>query len=184
MKEIIGPYLIQSGRYAGEYLEELVFKDPEYVATLNKYRQRGKEANKLQDHLKALLESTPETIILCPVCRQRRVKYFLFLNSETVMETLVCCENPDCQQTLRSNHYHDYLLPLKLNLILSLKTKTLKKKALTLLKKMVGLPARPKAEEVFKIFIGEPLPCVNEGVPQKKERPPLLAWQLSLQFEE
>lgn len=182
--EILEPYLMQSGKHAGEYLEELIFSDPDYIDVLNRYRKPGQENNQLQKHLQTLLESTPETIILCPVCRQRRVKYFLFLNSETVMETLVCCENPDCQQTLRSNHYNDYLLPLKLNLILSLKTKTLKKKALTLLKKMVGLPARPKAEEVFKIFIGEPLPCVNEGVPQKKERPPLLAWQLSLQFEE
>jgi len=183
MKEILGPYVMKGGRHAGKYLEELIFSNPEYIDISNRYRMPGKESNYFQKHLGLLLENTPETIVLCPICRKRRVKFFLFLNSETVMDSLICCDNPDCQQTLKSNHHNDYLLPLKLKIILSLKGKTLKMKALRLLKKVTGLPPSPKAEEVFKIFIGEPLPVDNECVFKENKRPVLEAYQLSLDFE-
>ena len=183
MKEILGPYLMKSGKHAGEYLEELIFSDPDYVDVLSRYRKPIPGSNHLHEHLGALLESTPETIVLCPICRQRRVKYFLFLNSETVMDSLICCNNPDCQQTLKANHHNDYLLPLKLKAILSLKGKTLRKKTLRLLKGLVGLPPNPKAKDVFKIFIGEQLPVDNKCVFQKNKRPLVDAYQLSLDFK-
>lgn len=152
-----GPYLIQSGRFQGHYLEELMLSNPEYVFVLNSYRQAGKPENALQRHLRLLLESMPQTKVLCPICQTKSIKYFLFLNHETIMPELCCCESAACREHLRLNHPNDYLMPIKFSSMMVFKTKTLRAKSLSLIKRATGLKGRPDAEQIFKTFVGEPL---------------------------
>lgn len=153
MNEINEPYLFQTGKHAGEYLEELIFKNPDYIISLNNYR-KGKNINRLQNHLETLLENTPRYKKICPICGERTAKYFLFLNHEDINKNLVCCENYLCQTELKINHPQDYLLPIKLKTALSFRSKRLTKEALRLIKEAVGI-RKINANEIFSIFIGE-----------------------------
>lgn len=155
MYEIDGPYLFKQGKHAGEYLEEVVFKNPGYIIACNRYRD-GRNVNRFQKHLEALLENAPTTTKKCPICGEKSVKYFLFLNHEDVNEKLCCCENPECQNDLKMNHPGDYLLPIKLKSILVGRTKGQINAILRLIKKVTGIK-KVNAEDIFSIFIGEPL---------------------------
>ncbi len=155
-----GPYLMQSGRFKGHYLEELMFSNPEFIVVLESYRQPGKSENALQRHLGLLLDSMPQTKTLCPICGEKSIKYFLFLNHETVLPELCCCESDVCRRQLRLNHPNDYLLPLKFRSVTAFKTKTLRSKTLGLIKRATGLKRQASAQDVFKTFIGEPLKTV------------------------
>lgn len=147
------PYIFQSGRYKGRSVEEIIFEDPNFICTLLEYRDRNKPANALQEHMDVLLDSFPQTECLCPVCHQRAVKYFLYLNHETISSNLVCCEDSDCQTVLHQNHPNDYLLPVKLSsLFVFNKHKTLRCKVISMFKKITGLRGKPKADQVFNIF--------------------------------
>lgn len=150
------PYAFQSGRYKGRPVEEIIFEDPNFVGILLDHRERDKPANALHEHLDVLLDSFPKTSCMCPVCHRRAVKYFLFLNNETVSSNLICCEDPNCQAVLRRNHPNDYLFPIKLSsLFIFKKHKTLRGKVISLFKKIIGLRGKPKADQVFDIFCGK-----------------------------
>ena len=149
------PYIFQSGRYKGRSVEEIIFENPNFISVLLDYRDRDKPANALQEHLDVLLDSFPKTSCMCPVCHQKTVKYFLYLNHETISRDLICCENPECQEVLHRNHPNDYLLPVKLSsLFVFNKHKTLRSKVISMFKKITGLRGKPKADQVFSIFCG------------------------------
>lgn len=155
-----GPYMLQSGRYKGRYLEDLIFNDPEYVLIMNKYRDETKQENAIQRHLHLLMENIPKTAMMCPVCKKRSVKYFLFLNSEDILPTLTCCESAACRESLKLDHPGDYLLPIKFQSMMIFNQKRLRKGCLKLIRKATGLNKKVSPEEVFRIFIGEPLKVV------------------------
>lgn len=148
------PYVFQSGKYIGKAVEEVIFRDPSFVARLLSYREQGRAGNNsLYEHLDLLMEKIPETKTKCPVCGEKSVKYFLFLNSEDIYDTLVCCENADCKSHLRVNHPNDYLLPIKLSSLLSFRQKRLRKSFIALIKKTVGL-RKVDPIKIHEIFIG------------------------------
>ncbi len=146
------PYFFQSGKYQGQSVEEVIFKDPAYIGILLSYRDNKNPGNALQRHLEVLLEKTPKTITKCPICGKRSVKYFLYLNNETVFKELVCCENPMCREKLQNNHPNDYLLPFKLSSLLVFKRKTLRKKVVSLFKSVLGLRGQVAPEKIYNIF--------------------------------
>lgn len=151
------PYVFQSGKYKGKTVEEIIFKDPSFVAALLHYRGSNQAKNNaLYEHLDLLMEKIPETKMICPVCKQKTVKYFLFLNSEDIYQTLVCCENTDCKNHLRISHPNDYILPLKLSSLASFHQKRLRKSFISLLKKAIELK-KIEAQKIHQIFIGDSL---------------------------
>lgn len=151
------PYIFQMGKYQGKTVEEIIFKDPAFISTLlNRQRDSRYGNSSLYEHLNLLMEKIPETKAKCPVCREKTVKYFLFLNSEDIYESLVCCENADCKNHLRISHPNDYLLPLKLSSLLPLKQKRIQKSFISLMKKVTGLK-KMTPELIHTIFIGPTL---------------------------
>ena len=147
------PYTFQSGKYRDKTVEEIVFKDLGYIGALLSYRDNNKSpSNALQQHLEVLMNTTPETVSKCPICHQESVKYFLYLNTETVSKDLICCDSPTCKQRLHDNHPNDYLLPLKLSSLLVFKQKTLRNKAVSLFKNILGLRGQLSSEKIYSIF--------------------------------
>lgn len=83
MENPTGPYMLQSGRYKGRYLEDLIFNDPEYVLIMNKYRDETKKENAIQRHLHLLMENIPKTEMVCPICKKKIEKRVLKVNTES-----------------------------------------------------------------------------------------------------
>jgi hypothetical protein len=151
------PYVFQSGKYKGQTVEEIIFRDPSFIAKLLSYRKNDRVGNNsLYEHLDLMMGKFPETKMWCPVCKQRKIKYFLFLNSEDIYQTLVCCDNIDCKDHLRINHPNDYVLPLKLSSLLSFPQTRLRKSFISLLKKAIALK-KIEPEKINAIFIGDGL---------------------------
>lgn len=152
------PYTFRSGRYREHSVEEIVFEDPIFIAKLLDLKDKNKSPdNALYRHLGVLMDSFPKTVSKCPICHQKSVKYFLYLNNETVSENLICCDDPVCQKTLRQDHLNDYLLPMKLSSILVFnRQKTLRGKVINLFKRVTGLRGKPQADKIFAAFIGNP----------------------------
>lgn len=149
------PYVFQSGKYQGRSVEEIIFTDPIYIGILLSYKKDGKTAsNALQEHLEILTNTIPETVAKCPVCGKRSVKYFLYLNNETISKDLICCDDVQCKERLQGNHPNDYLLPLKFSSLLVFKRKTLRKKVITLFKNVFGLRGPITPEKVYTLFFG------------------------------
>lgn len=157
-KNCCQPYTFRSGRYKEHSVEEIIFEDPIFIARLLDLKDKNKASdNALYRHLRVLMDSFPKTVSKCPVCHQKSVKYFLYLNNETVSKDLICCDNPACQEILKRNHLNDYLLPMKLSSILVFnRQKTLRKKVINLFKRVTGLRGKPRADKIFDIFVGRP----------------------------
>lgn len=157
------PYIFQSGKYQGQSLEEVIFKDPNHIANLLYYKEVGKMTEGVLSRHLDLLSRTPDTKLKCPVCHQKSVKYFLFLNSEDISHDLICCEDPACQSHLLVNHPNDYLLPMKLSSLVPLRQKNLRKKMVSLLKRALCLKGSLSAEQIFTAFVSHPYKFVTQS---------------------
>ena len=117
------PYIIQSGKYKGRLLEDLILEDFSTIMIWLSYQKEDEKAsNGLQERLKLLSNRIPATKMQCPICREKSVKYFLLLDSQINLKKLVCCENQSCKDQLLLNHPDNYFLPIKLSsfLVISL----------------------------------------------------------------
>lgn len=145
------PYIFQSGKYLGLSVEEIIFKDPAFVSVLLSYVDKSKtKSNALHQNLNYLIDIYPKTLIKCPFCNQRSVKYILYLNTETILKELVCCDQKACQIKLQSNHLNDYLIPFKLSSIEVFRKKTLQKKYIAIFKAIIGLKGKVTSEKVIE----------------------------------
>lgn len=150
------PYIFRSGKYQGQSVEEIIFKDPAHIAKLLYHKEQGTMTDSALSRHLDFISKTPDTKLKCPICKNKSVKYFLFLNSEDISKDLICCEDPSCQSHLLINHPNDYLLPMKLSSLMSFRKKTLKKKMVSLLKKSLCLSSSPTATQIFAAFVGDP----------------------------
>lgn len=150
-----GPYFFKnSSRFPGQALESFILKDSEVFFSFLKRIHREKDS--LNDHLEFLLKASNywETKFICPICREKPVKYFIFLNFNYLSSDLTCCDSEYCKHELRSGRENSSFRKINLKGFASFKSDKNRKQAEVLLRKVLGLKKDLSAEEVFS-FIKE-----------------------------
>lgn len=154
MAEVIIPeslYAFKSGRHQGEYVENFVFRNTNYLFHVRNRKHRDIDA--LDRHLDFIFKAGSKlpTKIICPYCQQRAVKYFLF-NEYLLAPGLCCCDDPDCKVELKNLHPETRLMPFYLSSLGAFKKVNARRKAETFFRKIYGLPRTLTPEIVFSIL--------------------------------
>ena len=154
MAEIIIPeslYAFKSGRHKGEYVENFVFRNTDYLFHVRNRKHRDIDA--LDRHLDFIFEAGSKlpTKTICQYCQQKMVKYFL-LNEDLLAPGLCCCDDLDCKAELKRLHPEARLMPFYLSSLGAFKKVVARKKAETFFKTIYGLPRTPTPEIVFSIL--------------------------------
>lgn len=161
------PYVYQSGKRKGKYMEYLMFTDYAFLKwhlqTIEK-EQKGHQKNELHLHLEWLLHQgeNRHPRMICPHCRKRTVQYFSLIQSSfdrsiSVGTNFTCCDDPKCEAIIESYAFgHNYLLlPIKFSSITVAEHKQDQKKIGQLLHRIFCLPDRISPKELFSFFSDE-----------------------------
>jgi hypothetical protein len=145
------PYIFKSGRHQNECVESFIFKNSNYLFEVRNRKHRTGDA--LDKHLDFIFEAGDQlsTAKVCPFCQQKMVKYFLF-NHNLLLPELTCCQEHECQKSLKELHPTTNLIRFRLSSLGLFKKITARKKAEIFFKKIYGLPRRITPQIVFFIL--------------------------------
>jgi len=146
------PYVFKTGSHQGQTMEDLFFKEAGFITWLK--NKSGTLPYQLWQHLVYLIEASRllEVKMICPVCKQNKVKYFFLLPKNVVSERYTCCDNPTCRQAIRSRYQIEREFLIKFEALEQLPRKELKDKAGRLFKKVFGLPRKLQKNATFELF--------------------------------
>lgn len=137
-----GPWVLKSGRYAGQSLEQLMFKDPQFVHALT---IRGSYNKSLVAHARWLWRVGKEKALFCP-CGER-AKYIVLYQDGTGDFSVFGAYCQSCAHSAGGN----VLLPADFSAVLRVAPWG-RKQILDFLKKSFGLNGRITAKRAFTFF--------------------------------
>lgn len=149
------PYVFKSGKHKDEYAESFIFKNSNYLFYVRNRKHRTEDA--LDKHLDFIFEAGCQlpTKTVCPFCKKKMVKYFLF-GKDLLLPGLICCEDADCRKELKSLRPGINLIPFRFSSLGLFKKITVRRKAEIFFKRIYGLPRRITPQIVFSM-LGEAL---------------------------
>jgi hypothetical protein len=161
-----GPYIIKSGKREGKSLEVLMFNDYSFLrwhlSKIRKARKGNQPMNDYQKHLEWLMiqaeSRTPE--MMCPICGNRKVKYFSVRYSRgtrrfSVSSNFTVCDSKECQNRIKAGAFGDpiqFLRPKFSNIPKISKLKCEQKRITDLYREMFGLTGRLTRSKAFEFF--------------------------------
>lgn len=143
------PYVLRSGKHEGQFIEEFIFKDSDYLFHL---RARDyAENNVLKKYLDFVFYAgyLLKTSHYCPFCKEELVKFFLFRGTH-FSENLTCCDKPECRAKLKEICPGYDLKPFRISTLGEFKKKNHREAAEIFFKRIYGFPRRVTSEQIFK----------------------------------
>ncbi len=157
-----GPYVIQSGKHAGQVLELLMFRDYPFLSFMLK-RLKGhfwKKKNKFHLHLEWLMQGgeNRQPKMICPQCKKQTVEYFSIIYGHSggfsISPLYTCCGQEKCKEQLRAMALGkpQRLMPFRSSTIKRFSTIAGRKEVVGLYKRVFGLPERLTRQVAFEFF--------------------------------
>lgn len=159
-----GPYFFQnSKRFQGKFLESFIFNNSEVFYRLES-RPVRQEGDVLSRQIKFLILASKEleSEKVCQFCKEKKIKFFLFLDYRILDFRLSCCDQPACKEALKFGRGESYLMPLNLNGLRQFRGKTMRKKAELFFRQAFGIKKGASPIEIFNKFNEAYLKMVKE----------------------
>ncbi len=139
-----GPWMLEDGKYAGQSLEQLMFKDPRFVHALT---TRGSYNGALVAHAQWLWKAGKDKVLFCPC--GKRAKYIVLYRDGTGDFSILGAYCQSCAHSAGGNVLlaADFSAPFKFS-------PGGRKQILCFLKKSFGLSGRITAKRAFAFFAG------------------------------
>ena len=160
------PYTIKSGKREGKSLGVLMFNEYSFLrwhfGEMEKRYTTGTGRNDYHRHLIWILKRGEDRKpkMECPVCGQRKVKYFSVrfsrgINRFSVSSQYTCCQSNECKKMLRAGAFSDnihFYQPKFSNVTKLTNLKGEQKKITDLYRKIFKLEGRMTKNKAFNFF--------------------------------
>jgi|GEM_PF-2099459 len=184
--EILVPksiYVFQSGKHIGDAAENFIFRNSDYLFYVRNRKHHDKDV--LDQHLDFIFEAGAklQTKKICPFCKKKTVKFFLF-DSLFFLEGLTSCEDNLCKETLKSLHPGISLAPFLISTLGNFKKAGPRKKAEAFFRKVFGMPRRITPAIVFSMLraaVGDQESLKPQPLKKKVKKETVTQMELSFQ---
>src|SRR6056297_357920 len=162
--EPLGPYVLGSGKKAGQAVELIIFHDYRWLKSLYNKQKRKKvpeeRKNRLHLHLDWLMNKADKAkpLMLCPHCGQKKIELISALGSDkygfSMGTKFSCCLEAQCKQNLLSwaGGGASLIIPAKIFSVSHFKKRADQKKFIKILRHLYGLEGKLSKEAAFAFF--------------------------------